>query len=194
MTARSPTRFGYAATGGAPATVFVTGGRRGADKQTVCNPGRLTRYDSVQETISLRAQVQTLARRVAVLEVQLSKASDAQQEKPLPEVVAAMPAAADACAETYADLNAVGDVLSRPQTARPSSANYRCSADTASHLSWSADAFGRSKTPGWYHLHRKQIMAHRQKLAKQEPDGCYVSHTKYADEAVRISSTGRLAF
>ena len=45
-----------------------------------------------------------------------------------------------------------------------------------------------------YHKSRKQIYQRRAKLASQAPDGVYSSHTKYADEAVRIKSTGRLAF
>ena len=66
--------------------------------------------------------------------------------------------------------------------------------DTASEASWSADAFGKSKTPGWYHTSRKQLYQHRSKLASTAPKGVYTSHTKYADEAVRIKNTGRLAF
>ena len=41
---------------------------------------------------------------------------------------------------------------------------------------------------------RKEVYARRAVLANQAPDGTYISHSKYADEAVRISSTGRLAF
>ena len=66
--------------------------------------------------------------------------------------------------------------------------------DTVSEASWSADAFGKSKTPGWYHTSRKQLYQHRSKLASTAPKGVYTSHTKYADEAVRIKNTGRLAF
>ena len=45
-----------------------------------------------------------------------------------------------------------------------------------------------------YHTSRKQIYQRRAKLASEAPPGVYSSHTKYADEAVRIKSTGRLAF
>ena len=60
--------------------------------------------------------------------------------------------------------------------------------------SWSADAFGKSKTPGWYHTSRKELYQHRAKLASSAPKGVYTSHSKYADEDVRIKNTGRLAF
>merc|ERR1712060_526290 len=83
-----------------------------------------------------------------------------------------------------------------PASRRPKSAQYRTlsSDDSASVVSWSADAHGRSKEPGWYHQARKSIYAHRAWLSDQEPKGCYISHSKYADEAVRIANTGRLAF
>ena len=77
---------------------------------------------------------------------------------------------------------------------RPSTAPYRNVKDTASVVSWSADAYGKSKTPGWYHLHRKQLLSQRAARAASQPKDCYVSHSKYADEAVRIAATGRLAF
>ena len=81
---------------------------------------------------------------------------------------------------------------------RPPSAPYTGAADNASVVSWSADAFGKSKTPGFYHQHRKQIAANRRAMAaKARADGLtgtYVSMSRYADEAHRISNTGRLAF
>ena len=77
---------------------------------------------------------------------------------------------------------------------RPSSAPYNYMTDNASAISWSADAFGKSKQPGFYHQHRKQIAAHRRAMAMKDPKGTYNSHSKYADEANRIANTGRLAF
>ena len=80
---------------------------------------------------------------------------------------------------------------------RPKSAPVRYNSnldDTASVASWSADAFGKSKTPGWYHTSRKQLYQRRSKMASDAPEGVFTSHTKYAAEAFRIQSTGRLAF
>ena len=77
---------------------------------------------------------------------------------------------------------------------RPATAPYRSLKGTQSEVSWSADAFGKSKTPGWYHQCRKQLFAQRAARAALQPEGCFVSHSKYADEAVRIAATGRLAF
>ena len=81
------------------------------------------------------------------------------------------------------------------QGGRPSTAPYRrLPTDSQSVVSWSADAFGKSKTPGWYHSYRKELYAQRAARAAAQPTGCYISHSKYADEAVRIAATGRLAF
>ena len=85
-------------------------------------------------------------------------------------------------------------VIGADIAARPSTAPYRSFKDTESMVSWLADAFGKSKTPGWYHQYRKTLYAQRAARAAEQPTGCYVSHSKYADEAVRIAATGRLAF
>ena len=91
-------------------------------------------------------------------------------------------------------LTALDAAASRPVSA-PAPVRYNARPDdTASVASWSADAYGRSKTPGWYHTSRKQLYQRRSKLASDAPEGVYTSHTKYADEAFRIKSTGRLAF
>lgn len=87
----------------------------------------------------------------------------------------------------------------RPGTAgsRPSSAPYNVVLEgegSESVASWSDDAFGRSRNPGWYHLHRKEVYAERARINRESPKGCFISHAKYADEAVRIANTGRLAF
>ena len=77
---------------------------------------------------------------------------------------------------------------------RPPSAKLYRTLDTASVQSWSADAYGRAKEPGWYHKSRKQLYAQRAAVASAAPKGTYVSHSKYADEAARVAPTGRLAF
>ena len=84
----------------------------------------------------------------------------------------------------------------RPGSAPPAPVRYDSlpKEDAGTVVSWSADAFGKAKQPGWYHTSRKQIYQHRSKLAKEAPTGVFSSHTKYADEAFRIKSTGRLAF
>jgi hypothetical protein len=61
-------------------------------------------------------------------------------------------------------------------------------------VSWSADAFGKSKNPGWYHKSRKEVYKHQAAIASKMPSGNYASLSKYADEAVRVAPTGRLAF
>lgn len=103
--------------------------------------------------------------------------------------------------EPAAAINALLQRLTALDTAasRPASAPVRYNTnakldDTASVASWSADAYGKSKTPGWYHTSRKQLYQRRSKLQSDAPEGVYTSHTKYADEAFRIKSTGRLAF
>lgn len=95
---------------------------------------------------------------------------------------------------TVLDTAAAGRPVSAPvrynamPTARPAAD------DAASVASWSADAFGRSKTPGWYHGNRKQLYARKAKMEAEAPAGCFTSHSRYAAEASRIKSTGRLAF
>ena len=107
--------------------------------------------------------------------------------------------------EPAAAINALLQRLTQLEAAasRPVSAPVRYNArpaarpaadDAASVASWSADAFGRSKTPGWYHGNRKQLYARQAKLEAEAPAGCFTSHSKYAAEANRIKSTGRLAF
>ncbi|KAL3919313.1 MAG: hypothetical protein SGPRY_005675 [Prymnesium sp.] len=76
----------------------------------------------------------------------------------------------------------------------PRSIPYNSAADNASVISWSADAFGKSKTPNFYHQSRKEIAANRRALAAKEHKSTFYSHSKYADEATRIANTGRLAF
>lgn len=95
-------------------------------------------------------------------------------------------------------LTALDTAASRPVSA-PVRYNARPAArpaadDAASVASWSADAFGRSKNPGWYHGNRKQLYARKAKMEAEAPEGCFTSHSKYAAEASRIKSTGRLAF
>ena len=170
--------------------------------QEVANPG-LRRHKAVaeaQKQASLRSEVDELTKKVHALEKKLSAA-------PAEEAPAAAKAAEPTIAELLTSLAALtaaatGDygvpssaVIGSGLAARPSTAPYRSlNKETASVASWSADAFGKSKTPGWYHLHRKQLLSQRAARAAGQPTGCYVSHSKYADEAVRIAATGRLAF
>ena len=138
-------------------------------------------------------------------------AAAAAVPKPVPpagvaELISPQGDAPTPSAEPAAAINALLQRLSALDTAasgRPGSAPVRYNArptaqaaadDAASVVSWSADAFGRSKTPGWYHTNRKQLYARRAKMEAEAPDGCFTSFSKYAAEASRIKSTERLAF
>ena len=172
--------------------------------QEVANPG-LRRQKAVQEAqrqASLREEVEKLAGQVQALELKLAGAAPAD-----PSIVGVGATAADepTIAELMASLQqltaqATGEapvssrVIGAGVTRRPATAPYRSFKETASMVSWSADAFGKSKTPGWYHQSRKMLYASRAERAAAQPKGCYVSHSKYADEAVRVAPTGRTAF
>ena len=74
---------------------------------------------------------------------------------------------------------------SSPQPAvRPSTAPYALTCDDDDD-SWSNDAFGKTRNPGWYHAQRKQLYEQRREQARAAPKGCYVSHSKFADECSR---------
>ena len=172
-----------------------------AKAQDISNPG-LKHQRSIaahQKSAGLKAEVERLAAKVAALELKLSsKGSDK----------------ADAAATTSEEMASIAELVQSLQSltavvddtpptsarligsgGRPATAPYRrLPTDSQSVVSWSADAFGKSKTPGWYHVHRKDVYNQRAARAATQPDGCYVSHSKYADEAVRIAATGRLAF
>ena len=64
---------------------------------------------------------------------------------------------------------------------RPATAPYRTLGDSASVVSWSVDAYGKSKMPGWYHSKRKELYKQRAERDAAEPSGCYISHSKCAD-------------
>ena len=173
------------------------------------------------EAAALRAQVETLTARVAALEAELCKAKapssappTAPPPAPAPRTFGNVPLgqqqaksyeeqrwdeyAKGAAAPAPAAEGVVG-LASVPELPdpRPATAPYRTvQLETASQLSWSADAFGRSKTPGWWHVHRREVLARRARLAEYEREmaDCHISHRGYADEAVRIAYTGRLAF
>ena len=172
-----------------------------ARMQEVSNPG-LRRAKAVKEAQSqaaLRTEVEKLTAQVKALEAKLAASSAPAAD--------AASAAEPSIAELMSSLQqltlaATGEqplssrvIGSGVAGQRPSSAPYRSiPTDRQSVASWSADAFGKSKNPGWYHQHRKQLYAMRAQREAQYPKGCYVSHSKYADEAVRIKDTGRLAF
>ena len=171
--------------------------------QEVANPG-LHRFRALSsqkakaaQQSALQAEVEKLAAKVAALEAKLAApaAQPVAEEGPsVGELVASLKALT-AAAEAEAPLTSAREIGAGVATSRPTSAPYRTlRGDAASVVSWSADAAGRSKTPGWYHTSRKQLYAQRAKSAAGQPTGCFVSHSKYADEAVRIAATGRLAF
>ena len=140
---------------------------------------------------------QQLSSWVASLEQKILAQKPIAPPAPAPAADEPTPPAAHAHAEAISELLARLAALDAAAGGRPASAPVRYdqkSDDTASVASWSADAFGKSKTPGWYHTSRKEVYQRRSKLASAAPTGTYTSHTKYADEAVRIKNTGRLAF
>ena len=175
--------------------------------QEVANPG-LHRFRALSsqkakaaQQSALQAEVEKLAAKVAALEAKLAAPASTEAAQPaaeegasIGELVASLKALT-AAAEAEAPLTSSACIGAGVATSRPTSAPYRTlRGDAASVVSWSADAAGRSKTPGWYHTSRKQLYAQRAKNAAGQPTGCFVSHSKYADEAVRIAATGRLAF
>ena len=199
--------------------------------------------------------MQALKAKVEKLEAQLQATIPTPAEAP----VQAPPVAVEALTEIQERLGTLASAAAAPpqpppppSLPRPKTAHYQ-QIDMESLESWSADAFGRSRCPGWYHKVRKQINEDRARRAvrpaeartkpvhprrslwashvsnlnhpalalslpiiawlgatpscvpdlpyphtstKQAgaPKGCYISHSKYADEAVRIANTGRLAF
>ena len=164
--------------------------------QEVSNPG-LRQHQAVAEAKrqrSLKGEVAKLSAQVAALELKLA----AKDEHAAPELadlvknLRALTAAAsgDAVHAGPTSAGAVGAGLGE----RPSTAPYRTLQDTASVVSWSADAYGKTKTPGWYHACRKDLYKQRAARAATEPSGCFISHSKYADEAVRTSAADRPAF
>jgi hypothetical protein len=174
--------------------------------QEVANPGlhRFRAIEGLHKHSSLKADVEKLAAQVAALEKKISAqgAEDggaavaaATAEPTIAELMASLKAltAAATADEAPVSSRAIGAGV---VGARPSSAPYRTlrGGDSASVASWSADAFGKSKNPGWYHQCRKQLYAQRAARSAAQPKGCFISHSKYADEAVRIAATGRLAF
>jgi len=197
-----------------PSQVFLPSGRaRVAGTQDVANPAvarsRQSFVQKEQHSTALQEQIQLLSSKVALLESRLAPPSVELAAAPITSIPLVNPARAGDTADVPAALMPLEEAT-QAQTkdtdaamssralsvAHPKSAMYRSlhAGDGGSVISWSADAFGRSKQPGWYHLNRKLIFAQRVQRADQEPRGCYISHSKYADEAVRISSTGRLAF
>jgi hypothetical protein len=166
--------------------------------QEVANPGRshAVAIAEARNSSALKQEVEKLASRVAKLERKLASSqpsdADTSEAPDLDELVASLQALTEAASgATGAQSSAaIGAGIARP----PATRAYRSLNDAASVVSWSADAYGRSKTPGWYHTTRKQMYQMRAERAAAEPTGCYVSHSKFADEAKRIQDTGRRAF
>ena len=189
----------------ATTTVGLVGSMTGT--QEVANPG-LKRMRALQEAkaqLSLKAEVEKLTTQVADLESKLSLAATAEPAGSEAAADAATAAAQPTINELMASLAALTATAAGETGAssaviggggRPSTAPYRRlkAVDSQSVVSWSVDAFGKSKTPGWYHQYRHELYREKASRAAAAPDGCYISHSKYADEAVRIKDTGRLAF
>ena len=180
-----------------------------AKVQEVANPGlyRQKSIQSAQKAAGLRAEVDELAAKVAALESKVAAQAAAAAAEPSANVGPAAGADVASIAELVASLQALTAAAAGDDAAptsarvigaggRPSTAPYRTLKPSEGDdlVSWSADAFGKSKTPGWYHTYRKDLYAQRAARAAAQPTGCYISHSKYADEAVRIAATGRLAF
>ena len=164
--------------------------------QEVANPGLRQKIavSEAKRSAALRADIHGLSARIAKLEAKL-----ATKECPTPsvgpdlaELIANLKALT--CTASAEALPTSARVIGAGTHERPATAPYRVLADTTSVVSWSADAFGRSKTPGWYHTQRKQLYQMRAARAATDPTGCYVSHSKFADEAARIRATDRPAF
>ena len=186
-------------TTGGPPTNQPAAGMIGSSTrvQEVANPGlrRLKAVAEAKSQASLQAQVNKLTAQVKALEARLAGATVAAEaaaaaEPTIVELLTSLQELTAAATGEQVSSKAIGAGLG----VRPSSAPYRTYKDTASVVSWSADAFGKSKNPGWYHEHRKQLYAQRAARTAEDPKGCYISHSKYADEAVRIAATGRMAF
>ena len=166
-------------------------------KQEVSNPGlrQQLAVAEVKRQRALKEEVSKLSAQVAALEVKLA-AKDAAAGSELAALVANLRALTEAALNGDAILTgptsagAVGAAVGQ----RPSSAPYRTLNDAASAVSWSADAYGKSKTPGWYHTCRKELYKQRAARAAAEPSGCFISHSKYAAEATRVAPADRPAF
>ena len=166
-------------------------------KQEVSNPGlrQQLAVAEVKRQRALKEEVSKLSAQVAALEVKLA-AKDAAAASELAALVANLRALTEAALNGDAILTgptsagAVGAAVGQ----RPSSAPYRTLNDAASAVSWSADAYGKSKTPGWYHTCRKELYKQRAARAAAEPSGCFISHSKYAAEATRVAPADRPAF
>ena len=147
--------------------------------QEVADPGFRQRQATVsaRRSAALKAEIDSLTKQVNKLERKLAdKTSAAGSEAPdLAELISNLKALTDAAiaeegGPTSSGLYGAGG--------RPTTAPYRNLSDSASIVSWSADAYGKSKTPGWYHTCRKQVYQQRAQRAAQEPTGCYISHSK----------------
>jgi len=163
--------------------------------QEVANPG-LRHHQAVSEMKrqrSLREEVAKLSTKVQALEAKLAVQETASTAPELAELMANLRALSATASGDYDGPTSSGAVGAGVGS-RPATAPNRTIADTASVVSWSADAYGKTKTPGWYHACRKELYKQRAARAAVEPSGCFVSHSKFADEAVRIAASDRPAF
>ena len=151
--------------------------------QEVANPG-LRNQQAVAEAkkaAGLKSEIEKLASQVAKLEQKLAdkKAAGSSEAPDLAELIASL-RQLTAAAGGEGPMTTSSGVIGAGVGTRPSSAPYRSLADTASVVSWSADAFGKAKTPGWYHTQRKELYQMRAARAAKDPTGCYISHSKSA--------------
>ena len=103
---------------------------------------------------SLREEVAKLSTKVQALEAKLAVQETASTAPELAELMANLRALSATASGDYDGPTSSGAVGAGVGS-RPATAPYRTIADTASVVSWSADAYGKTKTPGWYHACRK---------------------------------------
>ena len=163
--------------------------------QEVANPGLPQQRAAVRarQRNLLKDEIAKLSAQVAALELKLA-AKDPNAAPELSALVNDLHALTAAAGTDTNDMPTSAREIGAAAGLRPATAPYRSLDDSGSIASWSADAHGKSKTPGWYHTCRKQLYKQRATRAAAEPAGCFISHSKYADEAVRIAATDRPGF
>ena len=114
----------------------------------------------------LRAAIDALAKQVGNLESSLeADASHARWATQLQGRLTALAASAAAPARV------VTPAPAEPAAPPPPQPNYQQTPAEAagSVASWSADAYGKAKVPGWYHLQRKDLYQRRLQMAREAP-------------------------
>ena len=142
----------------------------------------------------LRAAIDALTKQVASLEASLAAPLEASHARWAAQLQSRLTTLAASAAAPAAPAPALKTAPVPPPQLTPLYQGAKAAEAAESVASWSADAYGKAKVPGWYHLQRKDLYQRRLQMARDAPKGCYVKHTKYADEAARIQPTDRLAF